>query len=70
MLVSALWLRMGQEYTAVRIRKADKPRFEQAKEAVAREIGEKPTQDETVRELVEAYLGGDACGGWQEGEAE
>lgn len=54
------------DYTTLRIRKSAKPRFEQAAEAVAEEIGERPTQAEVVRELTEAYLGGDACGRWRD----
>ncbi|ADB64008.1 hypothetical protein Htur_5281 (plasmid) [Haloterrigena turkmenica DSM 5511] len=55
---------MSTDYTSLGIRKETKPYFEQAKEAVATELGEEPTADQVVRELVEAYCGGDACGRW------
>lgn len=57
---------MSQDYTALPIHKKTKPRYEEAKEAVAVEIGEEPTHDQVIRELVEAYCGGDACGRWLE----
>jgi hypothetical protein len=55
-----------REHTTVMIRKSTKPRFEEAKEAVAKEIGGEPTNADVVQELVEAYCGGDACGRWQD----
>jgi hypothetical protein len=55
-----------REHTTVMIRKSTKPRFEEAKEAVAKEIGENPTNADVVQELAEAYLGGDSLGRWRD----
>lgn len=52
--------------TTISILQTTRPRFEEAKEAVAEELGEKPTQDDVVRELIEAYIGRDACGRWRD----
>ena len=51
--------------TTVAIRQSTKPRFEQAKESVAKEIGGKPTNADVVEELVQAYLGNQPLGEWQ-----
>jgi len=47
-----------------------KERFEEAREAVAGELGVEPDELhrwEIVREAVEAYLGGEPLGRWREG---
>lgn len=56
------------DYTTVSVRKSDRPRFEQAKEAVATELGDEPTNADVVRELIEAYVGGDARGRWKDAD--
>jgi hypothetical protein len=53
------------DYTTLAIRQDVRPVFEEGKAAVAAELGDEPTNDETIRELVEAYRGGDACGAWR-----
>jgi len=53
------------EYTTISVRKSDKEAFEQTLDAVAAEIGEEPSQSDALREISEAYVGGDACGGWR-----
>jgi len=55
-----------REHTIVKVRKSTKPRFEQAKESVAQEIGGQPTNADVVEELVRAYLGNKPLGEWQE----
>lgn len=57
---------MSYNRKTLSIKQTTKPVFEQAKEAVAKELGEKPTHDETIRELAEAYCGHNACGAWRE----
>jgi hypothetical protein len=51
--------------TTVAIRKSTKPRFEQAKESVAEEIGGEPSNADVVEELIQAYLGNQPLGEWQ-----
>lgn len=57
---------MSSEQWQVALHPNDRPRFEEAKDAVAEEIGENPTNGDVVRELMEAYLGGDALGRWRQ----
>lgn len=54
------------DYTTLTIRTSTKPQFEQAKEAVASELGEEPTHDDVIRELAAAYTGHNARGKWRE----
>jgi hypothetical protein len=44
------------EKTTLCIRKCTKTRFEQVRDNLASEIGEKPTHDETVARLVKEYF--------------
>lgn len=52
--------------TTITVRQSDKEVFDQTLDAVAEEIGGKPTRSEALRELAEAYMGHDSCGRWQE----
>jgi len=53
------------EKTTITVRKSDKQVFEQTLDAIAEEIGDKPTRSEALRELSEAYIGRDSLGRWQ-----
>jgi len=53
------------DYTTISVRQSDKEAFQEAAQAVEKEIGESPSQSDVLRELAEAYVGRDACGGWQ-----
>ena len=56
----------SKDRTTVAIRKSTKPRFEQAKESVAQEIGGEPSNADVVEELIQAYLGNKPLGEWQD----
>lgn len=58
------------EHTTIAVRKRDKQVFEQALDAVSKELGEEPTHSDALREISEAYCGRDACGRWQNGESD
>ena len=58
------------ETTTISVRRRDKVVFEEAMDAVAEEIGDRPTQSDALREMAEAYVGRDGLGEWQEGEQE
>lgn len=53
------------EHTTITVRKRDKQVFDQTLDAIAEEIGDKPTRSEALRELSEAYIGRDSLGEWQ-----
>jgi len=52
-------------YTTITVKERDKEVFEQTLDAVAEEIGDEPTRSQALRELSEAYVGGDALGAWK-----
>ncbi|MDS0284763.1 hypothetical protein NDI86_21915 [Halomicroarcula sp. S3CR25-11] len=54
------------EKTTITVRKSDKQVFEQTLDAIAEEIGDRPTRSEALRELSEAYIGRDSLGRWQD----
>jgi len=54
------------DHTTMTVRKSDKEVFEQCLDAVAEEIGERPTRSQALRELSEAYIGRDSCGKWRD----
>jgi len=57
---------MSTNYRTLAIKNETEPVYEQAREAVAEELGEEPTHNDVVRELAEAYMGHNACGRWQD----
>jgi len=57
---------MSTNYRTLAIKDETEPVYEQAREAVAKELGEEPTHNDVVRESAEAYMGHDSCGRWQE----
>jgi hypothetical protein len=56
----------SKDRTTVTIRKSTEPRFEQAKESVAQEIGGEPSNADVVEELIQAYLGNQPLGEWRD----
>lgn len=54
------------DWTTLTVRKRDKEVFRQTLDAVAEELNDEPTHSDALREISEAYVGGDACGRWRE----